>query len=96
MPGEAVISNISGHILKRCHAFDASLTLCPATTMSCCREAVHKLLDANVSGAPVVNQSGHLVGVLTEADVIWKVLQLGLPNSESSISQYYTDPGSNG
>ena len=33
------------------------------------------MLDANVSGAPVVNQSGQLVGVLTEADVIWKVKQ---------------------
>lgn len=36
------------------------------------KEAVHKLLDANVAGAPVVNQAGQLVGVLSEADVIWK------------------------
>jgi CBS domain-containing protein len=33
------------------------------------------MLDANVSGAPVVDDSGRLVGVLTEADVIWKVRQ---------------------
>lgn len=38
-----------------------------------CRDAVRKMLDANVSGAPVINSSGQLVGVLTEADVIWKV-----------------------
>jgi CBS domain-containing protein len=31
------------------------------------------MLDANVSGAPVVDDQGSLVGVLTEADVIWKV-----------------------
>jgi hypothetical protein len=37
------------------------------------RDAVHAMLDANVSGAPVVNAAGKIVGVLTEADVIWKV-----------------------
>jgi CBS domain-containing protein len=31
------------------------------------------MLDANIAGAPVVNKSGQIVGVLTEADVIWKV-----------------------
>ena len=31
------------------------------------------MLDANVAGAPVVSKSGTIVGVLTEADVIWKV-----------------------
>ncbi|WIA30966.1 hypothetical protein OEZ86_001014 [Tetradesmus obliquus] len=36
------------------------------------KDAVHKMLDANVSGAPVVDGQGCLVGVLTEADVIWK------------------------
>lgn len=36
------------------------------------KDAVHKLLDANVSGAPVINSAGQLKGVLTEADVIWK------------------------
>lgn len=36
------------------------------------KEAVHKMLDANVAGAPVVDDAGELVGVLSEADVIWK------------------------
>jgi CBS domain-containing protein len=31
------------------------------------------MLDANIAGAPVVNNSGQIVGMLTEADVIWKV-----------------------
>jgi CBS domain-containing protein len=35
------------------------------------------MLDVNVSGAPVVDEQGRLVGVLTEADVIWKVRQPG-------------------
>jgi CBS domain-containing protein len=36
------------------------------------KDAVHTMLDANIAGAPVVNKSGQIVGVLTEADVIWK------------------------
>lgn len=31
------------------------------------------MLDADVSGAPVVDEEGHLMGVLTEKDLIWKV-----------------------
>lgn len=36
------------------------------------KDAVHTMLDANIAGAPVVNKAGQIVGVLTEADVIWK------------------------
>lgn len=36
------------------------------------KDAVHTMLDANIAGAPVVNNSGQIVGMLTEADVIWK------------------------
>lgn len=36
------------------------------------KEAVHVMLDADVSGAPVVDEAGHLMGVLTEKDLIWK------------------------
>ena len=32
------------------------------------------MLDADVSGAPVVDSEGRLVGVLSEKDLIWKVL----------------------
>jgi CBS domain-containing protein len=34
---------------------------------------VHKLLDANVAGAPVVDEGGAIVGLLSESDLIWKV-----------------------
>ena len=44
----------------------------PPTTTHTNREAVHALLDADVSGAPVVDADGRLVGVLSEKDVIWK------------------------
>lgn len=37
------------------------------------RDAVHKLLDANVAGAPVVDEGGAIVGLLSESDLIWKV-----------------------
>lgn len=37
------------------------------------KEAVHVMLDANVAGAPVVDDAGQLVGVLSEADLIIKV-----------------------
>jgi hypothetical protein len=40
-----------------------------------CRDAVHTMLDADIAGAPVVNKAGQIIGVLTEADVIWKVGQ---------------------
>ena len=40
-----------------------------------CRDAVHTMLDADIAGAPVVNKSGQIIGVLTEADIIWKVGQ---------------------
>ncbi len=38
-----------------------------------CRDAVHMLLEQDISGAPVVDASGKLVGVLSESDLIWKV-----------------------
>jgi CBS domain-containing protein len=31
------------------------------------------MLQADVSGCPVINEQGQLVGVLSESDLIWKV-----------------------
>jgi CBS-domain-containing membrane protein len=31
------------------------------------------LLDQDISGAPVVDDEGNLVGILSESDLIWKV-----------------------
>lgn len=36
------------------------------------RDAVRQLLDRRVSGAPVVDGSGKLVGVISESDILWK------------------------
>ena len=47
---------------------------CPPPPPAPRREAVHTMLDADVSGAPVVDSEGRLVGVLSEKDLIWKVL----------------------
>lgn len=55
----------------------ASLLALPCTLLTVCglrcREAVHKMLQADVSGCPVINEQGQLVGVLSESDLIWKV-----------------------
>ena len=37
------------------------------------RRAARLLLDQDISGAPVVDASGALVGILSESDLIWKV-----------------------
>lgn len=36
------------------------------------KEAVKVMLDNNISGAPVVDDEGRLVGILSESDIIWK------------------------
>lgn len=36
------------------------------------KEAVRIMLDKDISGAPVVDAKGKLVGILSESDVIWK------------------------
>ena len=45
------------------------LTLAPDTPV---REAARSLLAAGVSGAPVVDADGRLVGVLSEGDLLFK------------------------
>jgi CBS domain-containing protein len=41
----------------------------PSTTY---KDAVERLVDSDVSGVPVVDHSGRLVGILTEADLVSK------------------------
>ena len=45
--------------------------------------AVHNLIKNNISGAPVVNADGHLVGILTERDCMRVVMH----------SEYHAMPG---
>ena len=44
------------------------------------QEAMRILLQRRISGAPVVNAAGNLVGVLSESDVLWK--EAGMPDDE--------------
>ena len=46
-------------------------------------QAVHTLIRNNISGAPVVNADGDLVGILTERDCMHAAMQ----------SEYYAMPG---
>ncbi len=45
--------------------------------------AVHKLVEHNISGAPVVDKDGNLVGILTEKDCMQVILD----------STYYSEYG---
>jgi CBS domain-containing protein len=42
-------------------------------------EAIKILIDKQISGLPVVNSTGELVGVLTESDLMWREAGLEAP-----------------
>ena len=50
------------------------ITLNPSTEIL---RAVHALIDNDIAGAPVVDDNGDLVGMLTERDCIQVLLQAG-------------------
>mmetsp|Transcript_15299 Transcript_15299/g.38140 ORF Transcript_15299/g.38140 Transcript_15299/m.38140 type:complete len:210 (-) Transcript_15299:322-951(-) len=52
-----------------------------------CKEAARILLEKDVSGAPVVDESGALLGVLSESDLIWK--GAGAPLDHTIIPPVY-------
>lgn len=41
-------------------------------------EAIRILADKRISGLPVVDEAGHLVGVISETDLMWR--ESGVPN----------------
>lgn len=45
------------------------LTVTPSTPLS---EAVKLLVDRHISGLPVINDEGKLVGVISESDLMWR------------------------
>ena len=51
--------------------------LCPVCAW--CRDAVKAMLDSNISGAPVTNAQGKLIGIISESDLIWKVTNCACP-----------------
>jgi CBS domain-containing protein len=52
------------------------LTVTPATPLS---EAIHLLVDRQISGLPVVDEAGKLVGVISESDLMWREKGLDRP-----------------
>jgi CBS domain-containing protein len=52
------------------------LTVKPTTPLS---EAIKLLVDRHISGLPVVDDAGKLVGVISESDLMWREKGLDLP-----------------
>jgi CBS domain-containing protein len=52
------------------------LTVKPTTPLS---DAIKLLVDRHISGLPVVNDGGKLVGVISESDLMWREKGLDLP-----------------
>ncbi|MDO9287788.1 MAG: CBS domain-containing protein [Thermodesulfovibrionales bacterium] len=52
------------------------ITVKPSTTIE---ELSHKLMEHNISGLPVVNDAGDLIGIVTENDLISQNKRLHIP-----------------
>jgi CBS domain-containing protein len=52
------------------------LTVKPTTPLS---DAIKLLVDRHISGLPVVDDAGKLVGVISESDLMWREKGLDLP-----------------
>ncbi len=52
------------------------ITVTPATTIE---DLAHILIKHNISGVPVVNDEGNLIGIVTENDLISKNKRLHIP-----------------
>ena len=52
------------------------ITVTPATTIE---DLSHILIEYNISGAPVLNDEGDLIGIVTENDLISKNKRLHIP-----------------
>jgi CBS domain-containing protein len=52
------------------------ITVTPATSLSV---AIKILVDRQVSGLPVVDEAGKLVGVISESDLMWREKGIDLP-----------------
>ena len=52
------------------------LTVTPSTPLA---DAVKLLVDRHISGLPVIDEAGKLVGVISESDLMWREKGLDLP-----------------
>ena len=61
------------------------ITFRPSTPLF---EAMNTMLDERISGAPVVDEGGHLIGVLSEIDFLEEVLKRSYHGSiEGTVSE---------
>ncbi len=62
------------------------VTLSPSTSIL---EAARRLVEKRISGAPVVDQQGNLVGLLSEKDCMRIVLQAGYHSDAAGTVEEY-------
>jgi CBS domain-containing protein len=65
------------------------ITVTPETSVV---EAATRMLQHHVSGLPVVNESGELVGIVSEGDFLRRS-EIGTQRKRSSWLQYFVGPG---
>jgi CBS domain-containing protein len=58
------------------------------------KEAARILTEKGIGGAPVVNEEGRLVGIVTEADLIMQDIKLHFPTYLHLLDGYVYLPGS--
>ena len=56
-------------------------------------DAMHRLVDAGVSGGPVVDGDGRVVGMLTDSDLIVQDAQLHAPTAIAILGTVISLPG---
>ena len=75
-------------LIRECMATDL-ITLSSDTEIT---QAMMKLLDAKISGAPVVDESGQLVGVLSKKDCLKAALNASYYQEwGGAVSEYMSD-----
>ncbi len=65
-------------------------TIQPTNTVA---EALRRMLDGHISGLPVVDEKGHLVGIVTEGDFLRRV-ETGTDRHPKGWFAFLRDPGS--
>ncbi len=56
------------------------------------REAAKIMLDKRISGLPVVDMAGNVIGILTESDIFRLIVQQWQPQEQQAASEAQTNP----
>lgn len=80
---------MSGHLEARQIMTSPLLTISPGATV---REAIELMLEKRVSGLPVVDEIGQLVGVISEGDLLHRS-ELGTEKHRSTWLDFLLGPG---